>query len=188
MGEPEPAVLEAEHVLHDAQAPVHGLSYDALAAFTEPKLFTEIPGPKARAVIEADARVTSPSLPRAYPFAPRRGAGSIVEDVDGNIFLDFNAGIAVASTGHAHPKVVEAKQYVMERLPRQQQDVLLARPLENKTLRRACAVYRHIGQCGMSIRHSTVHAPTNTRMPQPSASHIEPAPPRANTFFMTPAP
>ena len=60
--------------------------------------------------IERDRKVTSPSLPRAYPFVPRRGAGSIVEDVDGNIFLDLNAGIAVTSTGHCHPKVVEAVQ------------------------------------------------------------------------------
>ncbi len=60
--------------------------------------------------IERDRRVTSPSLPRAYPFVPRRGAGSIVEDVDGNIFLDLNAGIAVTSTGHCHPRVVEAVQ------------------------------------------------------------------------------
>ena len=60
--------------------------------------------------IERDRKVTSPSLPRAYPFVPRRGAGSVVEDVDGNIFLDLNAGIAVTSTGHCHPKVVEAIQ------------------------------------------------------------------------------
>ena len=60
--------------------------------------------------IERDRKVTSPSLPRAYPFVPRRGAGSIVEDVDGNIFLDLNAGIAVTSTGHCHPTVVEAIQ------------------------------------------------------------------------------
>ena len=84
------------------------LSYDALAALTEPRLVTEIPGPRARAVIEADGRVTSPSLPRAYPFAPERGAGTVVQDVDGNAFLDLNAAIAVCSTGHAHPKVVEA--------------------------------------------------------------------------------
>jgi 4-aminobutyrate aminotransferase len=84
------------------------LSYEALAALTEPRLVTEIPGPRARAVIEADARVTSPSLPRAYPLAPERGAGSILQDVDGNAFLDLNAAIAVTSTGHAHPKVVAA--------------------------------------------------------------------------------
>jgi 4-aminobutyrate aminotransferase len=73
-----------------------------------PDLRTELPGPQARLVLDRDAAVTSPSLPRAYPMVPRRGAGSLIEDVDGNLFLDFNAGIAVCSTGHAHPRVVEA--------------------------------------------------------------------------------
>jgi len=73
-----------------------------------PHLRTELPGPQARLVLERDAAVTSPSLPRAYPMVPRRGTGSLIEDVDGNLFLDFNAGIAVCSTGHAHPRVVEA--------------------------------------------------------------------------------
>jgi 4-aminobutyrate aminotransferase len=73
-----------------------------------PDLRTEVPGPEARKVIDRDAAVTSPSLPRAYPLAPRRGSGALLEDVDGNLFLDFNAGIAVCSTGHAHPRVVEA--------------------------------------------------------------------------------
>jgi 4-aminobutyrate aminotransferase len=86
------------------------VAYEGLAAHSRPTLNTEVPGPEAIARIERDRRVTSPSLPRAYPFVPRRGAGSIVEDVDGNIFLDLNAGIAVASTGHCHPKVVEAIQ------------------------------------------------------------------------------
>jgi len=84
------------------------LTYDGLAGRSEPALITEIPGPEALARIERDRRVTSPSLPRAYPFVPRRGAGSVVEDVDGNVFLDLNAGIAVTSTGHCHPRVVEA--------------------------------------------------------------------------------
>ena len=73
-----------------------------------PRIVTELPGPSARELIERDRRVTSPSLARAYPFVPARGAGCVIEDVDGNRFLDFNAGIAVASTGHAHPAVVEA--------------------------------------------------------------------------------
>ncbi len=84
------------------------LAYEGLASHSRPKLITEVPGPEAMARIERDRRVTSPSLPRAYPFVPRRGAGSIVEDVDGNLFLDLNAGIAVTSTGHCHPRVVEA--------------------------------------------------------------------------------
>jgi 4-aminobutyrate aminotransferase len=83
-------------------------SYEELAALTEPALRTELPGPRTREILERDGRVTSPSLPRAYPLAPARGAGSILEDVDGNRFLDFNAGIAVCSTGHSHPRVVEA--------------------------------------------------------------------------------
>jgi 4-aminobutyrate aminotransferase len=79
-----------------------------LANAQAPRLLTEVPGPEARARIERDAKVTSPSLPRAYPLVPKRGAGSVVEDVDGNLFLDVNAGIAVTSTGHSHPEVVEA--------------------------------------------------------------------------------
>jgi 4-aminobutyrate aminotransferase len=81
-----------------------------LAAAEAPRLVTELPGPRAREVLERDARTTSPSLPRAYPLVPARGAGSVVEDVDGNRFLDLNAGIAVTSTGHCHPRVVEAIQ------------------------------------------------------------------------------
>jgi len=87
-----------------------------LAAAIAPRLIREVPGPEAMARIERDRKVTSPSLPRAYPFVPKRGAGSVVEDVDGNLFLDLNAGIAVTSTGHAHPKVVEAIQRQAEEL------------------------------------------------------------------------
>ncbi|HEY2700112.1 MAG TPA: aminotransferase class III-fold pyridoxal phosphate-dependent enzyme [Pseudonocardiaceae bacterium] len=83
---------------------------------TAPSLRTELPGPKAREVLERDGKITSPSLPRAYPLVPRRGTGSVIEDVDGNLFLDFNAGIAVNSTGHAHPKVVQAVQRQAEDL------------------------------------------------------------------------
>jgi 4-aminobutyrate aminotransferase len=87
-----------------------------LAAAQAPRLITEVPGPEAMARIERDRKVTSPSLPRAYPFVPRRGVGSVVEDVDGNLFLDLNAGIAVTSTGHTHPRVVEAIQRQAEEL------------------------------------------------------------------------
>jgi 4-aminobutyrate aminotransferase len=73
-----------------------------------PDLVTEIPGPKARAHVEYDHAWTSPSLPRAYPIVPVRGEGLVVEDIDGNLFLDFAAGIAVNSTGHSHPQVVAA--------------------------------------------------------------------------------
>jgi len=69
-----------------------------------------LPGPKARSLIKRDSAVISPSYPRGYPFAMDHGKGSYVWDVDGNKFLDFMAGIAVTSTGHAHPKVVKAIQ------------------------------------------------------------------------------
>ena len=75
-----------------------------------PDIVTELPGPKARAHVAFDETWTSPSLPRAYPIVPVRGEGLAVEDIDGNLFLDFAAGIAVTSTGHAHPKVVAAIQ------------------------------------------------------------------------------
>ncbi|MGZ9161374.1 MAG: aminotransferase class III-fold pyridoxal phosphate-dependent enzyme [Candidatus Limnocylindrales bacterium] len=73
-----------------------------------PHIVTEIPGPNARAHVAFDETWTSPSLPRAYPIVPVRGAGLTVEDIDGNLFLDFAAGIAVTSTGHSHPQVVAA--------------------------------------------------------------------------------
>jgi 4-aminobutyrate aminotransferase len=75
-----------------------------------PHIVTELPGPKARAHVEFDHAWTSPSLPRAYPIVPVRGEGCAIEDIDGNVFLDFAAGIAVNSTGHSHPDVVAAIQ------------------------------------------------------------------------------
>jgi 4-aminobutyrate aminotransferase len=83
-------------------------AYEDLGGATEPRLLTELPGPNATALIAFDREVTSPSLPRAYEFVPARGAGAVLEDVDGNVVLDFNAGIAVCSTGHCHPAVTEA--------------------------------------------------------------------------------
>jgi 4-aminobutyrate aminotransferase len=69
---------------------------------------TELPGPKARELLARDALVVSPSYPRDYPFVMSHGRGAEVWDVDGNRFLDFAAGIAVCSTGHSHPVVVQA--------------------------------------------------------------------------------
>lgn len=69
---------------------------------------TALPGPKAQALIERDKAVISPSYPRDYPFVMSHGKGAQVWDVDGNRFLDFAAGIAVCSTGHSHPDVVQA--------------------------------------------------------------------------------
>ena len=75
---------------------------------TVPHLKTILPGPKAKAIIERDGKVVSPSYTRDYPLVIARGEGALVEDVDGNIFLDCTAGIAVTATGHSHPEVVEA--------------------------------------------------------------------------------
>jgi 4-aminobutyrate aminotransferase len=75
-----------------------------------PKLVCTLPGPKAKAAVDADHRLISPSYTRSYPLVAKRGRGIRVEDVDGNEFLDFAAGIAVVSTGHCHPEVVAAIQ------------------------------------------------------------------------------
>ena len=75
-----------------------------------PQIHGPLPGPRARQIIERDQKVVSPSYSRPYPLVASRGAGAMIEDVDGNRFLDFNAGIAVVATGHCHPKVVEAIQ------------------------------------------------------------------------------
>ncbi len=81
-----------------------------------PHIQTELPGPKARALIARDEAVASPSLTRAYPLVAESGSGVVVTDVDGNRFLDFAAGIAVCSTGHSHPKVVAAIKEQADRL------------------------------------------------------------------------
>ena len=66
------------------------------------------PGPRARAILERDRAAVSPSYPRSAPLVMASGRGAVVEDVDGNTYLDFSAGIAVAATGHSHPDVVRA--------------------------------------------------------------------------------
>jgi 4-aminobutyrate aminotransferase len=81
-----------------------------MQAITEPKLpqiKTELPGPKTKELLEKDAKFISPSYTRSYPLMARRGYGAMIEDVDGNVFLDFNAGVAVAALGHAHPEIAE---------------------------------------------------------------------------------
>jgi 4-aminobutyrate aminotransferase len=75
-----------------------------------PKLTTAIPGPNAKRILAGDEKYISPSYTRSYPMVAKRGRGIVVEDVDGNEFFDFSAGIAVTSTGHCHPEVVAAIQ------------------------------------------------------------------------------
>src|ERR1043166_4013189 len=80
-------------------------------ALRRPEIKTELPGPKARAIIEADAEFVNPAYPRPdFKLVAERGEGVWVTDVDGNVFLDCNAGVAVCSTGHCHPEVVRAIQ------------------------------------------------------------------------------
>jgi 4-aminobutyrate aminotransferase len=81
-----------------------------------PEIKTPLPGPEAAKVLALDHKYVSPSYTRDYPLVARRGEGMIVEDVDGNRFLDFSAGIAVVSTGHCHPDVVRAIQRQAETL------------------------------------------------------------------------
>ena len=93
--------MPTETVIRPAAAPKSGL----------PKIKTELPGPNAKRIIAEDDRLISPSYTRSYPLVAKRGRGVIIEDVDGNEFLDFSAGIAVTSTGHCHPDVVAAIQH-----------------------------------------------------------------------------
>jgi len=78
------------------------------SAKRKPRLATALPGPKAKIILNKDRRYVSPSYTRSYPAVIERGKGVWVTDVDGNVFLDFSAGIGVVSTGHCHPAVVKA--------------------------------------------------------------------------------
>src|SRR5882672_7658931 len=75
---------------------------------TVPEIRTALPGPNAQGLLARDAEFVSPSYTRIYPLVVARGSGAVIEDVDGNLFLDFTAGIAVNATGHCHPEVVAA--------------------------------------------------------------------------------
>jgi 4-aminobutyrate aminotransferase len=102
-------------VLYDMTT-MEAISSPAASQAPTPHIITELPGPKARAIIERDDAVASPSLTRAYPLVADTGSGAVVTDVDGNRFLDFAAGIAVCSTGHSHPAVVAAIKEQADRL------------------------------------------------------------------------
>jgi len=82
-----------------------------------PKILTPLPGPKSEIIIKRDTGVSSPSLIKEYPLVIKRAKGMFIEDLDGNTFLDFMAGIAVTSTGHCHPEILNAIQ-------KQSQDLL----------------------------------------------------------------
>jgi 4-aminobutyrate aminotransferase len=86
------------------------MTANVLSSVAGPNIRTSLPGPNAHRILEGDERYVSPSYTRSYPLVAKRGRGVVVEDVDGNEFLDFSAGIAVTSTGHCHPEVVAAIQ------------------------------------------------------------------------------
>jgi 4-aminobutyrate aminotransferase len=93
------------------------MSSTTMAPPRRPVIKTALPGPKGKEIIEADAQFVTPSYPRpSFKLVAERAAGVWVEDVDGNVFLDCNAGVAVCSTGHCHPEVVEAIQRQAEQL------------------------------------------------------------------------
>jgi 4-aminobutyrate aminotransferase len=89
----------------------------AVTEVRKPEIRTALPGPRGRAIVEADERYVNPAYPRpAYKLVAEQASGVWVEDVDGNTFLDCNAGVAVCSTGHCHPEVVRAIQEQAARL------------------------------------------------------------------------
>ena len=93
------------------------MSSSTITAAKRPEIKTALPGPKGKEIIAADARYVTPSYPRPdFKLVAERAEGVWVEDVDGNIFLDCNAGVAVCSTGHCHPEVVRAIQEQSARL------------------------------------------------------------------------
>src|ERR1041384_5497084 len=97
-----------------ARAEPHG-DRSMTTARDYPKIVTPPPGPKARAIVERQDRWSSTSYPKEYPLAVARGAGPMVEDVDGNRFLDFMAGVAVSPTGCGHPAGVKAVKEAADR-------------------------------------------------------------------------
>ena len=93
------------------------MSSTTMAPPRRPEIKTALPGPKGQLIIEADAQFVNPSYPRpSFKLVAERAQGVWVEDVDGNVFLDCNAGVAVCSTGHCHPEVVQAIQRQAEQL------------------------------------------------------------------------
>ncbi len=86
------------------------ITQPAAAVRSYPSVQTALPGPKAKAIVDRDRAYTSHAYLKEYPLVISRGEGVMVEDVDGNRFLDFMSGIAVSSTGYGHPKVIAAVQ------------------------------------------------------------------------------
>src|SRR5262249_23212452 len=105
---PTPSASSSTTAASSWKTPPPARAGNANNPMTAPEIKTPLPGPNARKLIERDAKYVSPSYTRGYPLVIARGEGAVVEDVDGNRFLDCAAGIAVNSTGHSHPDVVRA--------------------------------------------------------------------------------
>jgi 4-aminobutyrate aminotransferase len=128
----------------------------------KPVIKTELPGPKGREIIAADAKYVTPSYPRPdYKLVAERGSGVWIEDVDGNVFLDCNAGVAVCSTGHCHPEIVEA-------ITRQTQNLI-----------HMCGTdyyYRHMPELAQKLDEIVpIEGPTKTHFANSGAEAVETA-------------
>ena len=138
------------------------MSSSTIAAKKRPEIKTSLPGPKGKKIIEADARYVTPSYPRPdFKLVAERAEGVWVEDVDGNVFLDCNAGVAVCSTGHCHPEVVRAIQEQSARLIHM------------------CGTdyyYRHMPELGKKLEEIVpVPAPTRTHFANSGTEAVETA-------------
>src|SRR5438477_4962477 len=102
--------MRAPKITEAGSESLRGLAMWQFDNCTVPTIKTSLPGPRAQSLLERDQRFVSPSYTRIYPLVVERGSGAVIEDVDGNLFLDFTAGIAVCATGHCHPHVVAAIQ------------------------------------------------------------------------------
>lgn len=128
----------------------------------KPIIKTELPGPKAREIIAADEKYVTPSYPRPdYKLVAEKGYGVWMEDADGNVFLDCNAGVAVCSTGHCHPEIVEA---ITE---------------QTKTLMHMCGTdyyYRHMPDLGRKLNEIVpIEGDTKTHFANSGAEAVETA-------------
>ena len=128
----------------------------------KPIIKTELPGPKAQEIIAADAQYVTPSYPRPdYKLVAERGYGVWIEDADGNVFLDCNAGVAVCSTGHCHPEIVAAITK------------------QTETLIHMCGTdyyYRHMPALGKKLDEIVpINAPTKTHFANSGAEAVETA-------------
>lgn len=128
----------------------------------KPVIKTELPGPNARAIVEADAKYVTPSYPRPdYKLVAERAYGVWIEDPDGNVFLDCNAGVAVCSTGHCHPEIVRTITEQAQRLIH------------------LCGTdfyYRHMPELGKKLSEiCPIEGPTKTHFANSGAEAIETA-------------